>query len=86
MSQILAEMKTKVSNRPLKVIVDDDSILLEALSIYKDPTFDASRPLRVVFSQQPAIIVCLIVFLLVFSIKNTEYHFTVGPAKKDGFR
>jgi hypothetical protein len=49
LSDILAEMKSKVSNKALKVTVDDDLLLIEALAIYKNPGFDASRPLRLYF-------------------------------------
>lgn len=34
---------------------DDEDMVSDALAIYKDPSFDASRPLRITFNNQPAI-------------------------------
>lgn len=55
LSSILDGLKCKLSGTPLKLTVQDESFLMEALPIYKSPDFDASRPLRVSFSGQPAI-------------------------------
>lgn len=39
----------------MKLKVDEDDILGDALAYYKNPAFDARRPLRISFTGQPAI-------------------------------
>ena len=46
---------TKVNGTLLKVRVDADDLLSDALAFYKRSDFDPSRPVRVYFNGQPAI-------------------------------
>lgn len=52
---VLATMASKLTGPSLKLTLDESKFLMEALPIYKDPSFDASRPIRVVFQNQPAV-------------------------------
>ena len=46
---------TKVNGTLLKVRVDADDLLSDALAFYKRSDFDPSRPVRVYFNGQPGI-------------------------------
>ena len=46
---------TRVTGRIFKLQVDEEDILTDAVAFYKSPAFDQARPLRVSYSNQPAI-------------------------------
>ena len=52
---ILDRMASKLNGAFLRVTIDEDSLLMQALQIYKNPTFDPSRQLNVTFDKQPAV-------------------------------
>ena len=45
----------KVTGPISKLRVDEEDILTDAVAFYKSPAFDATKPLRISFSDQPAI-------------------------------
>jgi len=53
--EILDRLASKLSGELLRVKVDEDNLLMQALSIYKDPKFDPTRPLTITFKNQPAV-------------------------------
>ena len=55
MVEILDRLASKLSGELLRVKVDEDNLLMQALSIYKDPKFDPTRPLTITFENQPAV-------------------------------
>lgn len=46
---------SRVNGSVFKLRVDQEDILTDAVAFYKSPAFDPTRPLRVTFSDQPAI-------------------------------
>ena len=53
--EIFDRLALKLSGAVLRVKVDEDNLLMQALSIYKDPKFDPTRPLTITFENQPAV-------------------------------
>ncbi|CAB3997347.1 Hypothetical predicted protein [Paramuricea clavata] len=53
-SSIIKSLGKKLNGPFLRVTTDDNLMLSDALVIYKDPGFDASRSLRITFANQPA--------------------------------
>ena len=45
----------KVTGPKFKLLVDQEDILTDAVALYKSPSFDPTRPLRVTFENQLAI-------------------------------
>ena len=52
--EIFDRLASKLSGAVLRVKVDENNLLMQALSIYKDPKFDPTRPLTITFENQPA--------------------------------
>lgn len=51
----LTMLQDKVKGDSVKVKVDEEDCLLDALGIYKKPTFDPTSPLTIRFKGQPAV-------------------------------
>ena len=51
----LDRMASKLNGTVLRVTIDEDNLLMQALQIYKNSTFDPSRPLSITFDKQPAV-------------------------------
>jgi len=52
---ILDRMASKLNGAVLHVTIDEENLLMQALQIYKNPSFDPSRPLTITFDKQPAV-------------------------------
>lgn len=48
-------MASKLNGAVLHVTIDKESLLMQALQIYKKPSFDPSCPLTISFDKQPAV-------------------------------
>ena len=55
LKSVLARINNKLTGRPLKETIDPTDILSDAMAIHKNPRFDETRPLRITFTDQPAI-------------------------------
>ena len=55
LSTIINKLGRKLSGQEVKIQVDPKNVLLDALPIYKNPNFKATCPLRVSFTEQPAV-------------------------------
>jgi len=55
LAEIIDGLASKLSGAVLRVSVDEDNLLMQAFSIYKDPKFDPIRPLIITFTNQPAV-------------------------------
>ena len=55
MSSVLEKLGKKLTGAPRRITVDQCDVLADILPLYKDPEFDPSRPMRVVFKDQPAV-------------------------------
>ena len=55
MSSVLEKLGKKLTGAPRRITVDQCDVLADILPLYKDPEFDPSRPVRVVFKDQPAV-------------------------------
>ena len=51
---ITEELKEQLSDEKEKVKVEEDDLLNDALTYYKDSAFDPKKKLRIVFKNQPA--------------------------------
>ena len=51
---IIEELKKQLSDEKEKVKVEEDDLLNDALTYYKDSDFDPKKKLRIVFKNQPA--------------------------------
>ena len=54
-TSLLSGFEAQLTGQCKRVHTDEEDILEDAIAIYKDPKFDASRPIRVTFSKQPAV-------------------------------
>ncbi|CAH3186259.1 unnamed protein product [Porites lobata] len=55
LSSVLEKLGKKLTGAPRRITVDQCDVLADILPLYKDPEFDPSRPVRVVFKDQPAV-------------------------------
>ena len=55
LSSILRKLSSKLTQSTIKLTVDEDDVVTDAIAFYKRSTFDASRPMMVRYSGQPAI-------------------------------
>ena len=46
---IIKTLGERLTGPTLKVATEDESLISDALAIYKDPKYDATRPLRITF-------------------------------------
>ena len=51
----LDRMPTKLTGLVLRIRIEEDDLLMQALPIYKGPKFDPTRPLNITFKNQPAV-------------------------------
>lgn len=52
---VLKELQKGLSTQKQKLRVDEEDIFSDAMVYYKDPSFDPSKPLRVLYTGQPAV-------------------------------
>ncbi|XP_044164718.1 uncharacterized protein LOC122948713 [Acropora millepora] len=52
---ILDVLEKKLTGPDMAVEVDQNAVVVKALTIYKDPKFDMTRPFKVSFNNQPAL-------------------------------
>jgi len=52
---MLKELEMKLTGRDMAIDVDQNAVVVKALTMYKDPKFDITRPFRVSFNNQPAL-------------------------------
>ena len=52
---VLKELQKGLSTQKQKLRVDEEDIFSDAMVYYKDPSFDPSKPLRVLCTRQPAV-------------------------------
>lgn len=55
LSDIIARLAKQLTGPVIRVTVDDNKVILDALPIYKSPTFDPVCPVTVQFQNQPAV-------------------------------
>ena len=55
LSIVLKKLKDKMKSKPAKITVDADDLFNDAIAFYKNSDFDPEQPVRVTFSDQPAI-------------------------------
>lgn len=55
LSEILQKLNNKMKSRPAKLTIDQDDLFNDAIAFYKNAAFDPETPLRITFSDQPAI-------------------------------
>ena len=55
LDEVLKEIQRGFSTQKEKVKVDEEDVLSDALAYYKDPCFDPTKRLRIVYTGQPAV-------------------------------
>lgn len=55
LSHIIERLATQLTGPVIRVTVDENAVILDALPIYKSTKFDAASPLTVRFQNQPAV-------------------------------
>ena len=55
LSIVLKKLKDKMKSKPANRTVDADDLFNDAIAFYKNSDFDPEQPVRVTFSNQPAI-------------------------------
>lgn len=55
LDEVLNQLRKSLSTQKEKIRVDEEDILNDAMAYYKDPSFDPTRRLRVLYTGQPAV-------------------------------